>query len=361
MPGISRHIKERAEQLSVFVVFVVLVAAVLLVIGVLFIYPIVLFVLLLIGVAVLAFFVFDKWESAKRKREALRPQREAKRARRIEMQKKETARKRDHVEQAKTAVASGDLKIAHQNLAGVEEIFRRSEPYLKGIADAIAVVDRAQHAIGVAAAVADVNSRLGTQVSEIETVMTYCCRTDTDQETGKQFPVMFLHETVLSYLRIHPSNQDLLIALVLGIWVDPHLGPIPVLFIWTSKMNQQRMVAAIWPGVKCNTADLAVQLSAFRGLERDSELIHSSDRGAEGGLQRISDITIYVQGKDGLDLKMESHYVPFKLWNSLMESVVLHAVSKTLVDTAKPWPYPSQIGGGIVKKTYGAADFKLWY
>lgn len=243
----------------------------------------------------------------------------------------------------------------------LEEIRSRTEPYLNGVADAIAVVDRARHAFGVAAAVADVNSRLGTQASEIETVMTYCCRTDTNQETGNQYPVMFLDETVLSYLRIHPSNQDLFISLVLGTWVDPHLGPTPVLFIWTSKTNQQRMVAAIWPGVKCNTADLAVQLSAFRGLEKERELHHSRAKGAEGGLQRISDIAIYVQGKDGLDLKMGSHYVPFKLWNSLIESVVLGAVSKALVDTAKPWPYPSQIEGGIVNKTPSAADFKFWY
>jgi hypothetical protein len=191
--------------------------------------------------------------------------------------------------------------------------------------------------------------------------MTYCCRTDTNQETGNQYPVMFLDETVLSYLRVHPSNQDLFISLVLGIWVDPHLGPTPVLFIWTSKTNQQRMVAAIWPGVKCHTADLAVQLSAFRSLEKERELTHSRAKGAEGGLQRISDIAIYVQGKDGLDLKMGSHYVPFKLWNSLMESVVLGVVSKALVDTAKPWPYPTQIEGGIVNKTPSAADFKFWY
>jgi hypothetical protein len=89
--------------------------------------------------------------------------------------------------------------------------------------------------------------------------------------------------------------------------------------------------------------------------------IHSTDRGAEGGIQRISGIGIYVQGESGMDVKMNSHYVPFKLWNALKRSVVRNKVAEELVATAKPWPYPSQIGGGLVEKTLGAAGFNCWY
>jgi hypothetical protein len=242
-----------------------------------------------------------------------------------------------------------------------DEMVARTRPHLQGDKAELAVIGRARHALGVAAAVADVNSRLGTKASKIETVMTYCCRTDTDSETGKQFPVMFLDETALSFLRIHPSNHDVVCALVLGVWVDPHFGPIPVLFIWTSKKRKQRIVAAIWTNVKCHTADRSEQLTAFKNLEEERQLIHATDRGSEGGIQRISGIGIYVQGENGLDVKFNSHYVPFKLWNALTVSVVRNGVADVLVATAKPWPYPSEIEGGIVEKTLAAAGFNCWY
>lgn len=246
-------------------------------------------------------------------------------------------------------------------IARAAEIFSRIQPNVAGVTMINETIDRARDALNNVDAVADVNTRLGTQVSEIPAVLTYSYRIDVDRKNGKQFPVMFLDETVLNYLRIHPSNQSLLISIVLGIWVDPVGGPVPTLFIRTSIANQQRMVAAVWATVKYQTALLSEQLKAFGHLERQriGDLQHV--RGLEGGVQEVSNFGIYIQGKTGLDLQVTSHWVPFKLWNALQESVLFNVTAKSLWETAKPWPYPSQLEGGIDKTPGGSADFKGWY
>lgn len=246
-------------------------------------------------------------------------------------------------------------------IARAAEIFSRIQPYVDGVTMVNETIDRAQDALNNVDAVADVNTRLGTQVSEIPAVLTYSYRIDVDRKNGKQFPVMFLDETVLNYLRIHPSNQSLLISIVLGMWVDPVGGPVPTLFIWTSIANQQRMVAAVWATVKYQTALLSEQLKAFGHLERQRIADSQYVRGLEGGVQEVSNFGIYIQGKTGLDLQVTSHWVPFKLWNALQESVLFNVTAKSLWETAKPWPYPSQLEGGIDKTPGGSADFKGWY
>lgn len=219
-------------------------------------------------------------------------------------------------------------------------------------------IGRARQLLESEPAIADINRRLGIKVDEIPAVVVKVDRVDTNaNDVGRpNYPAFGLNSSVCDYLHLKPENKQLEFRWTLGVFNDQGIGPIPVLFLVTRTGSVTKCVALIWSLAKEMDRDY------FGYLLKNRFLIDSTERGMEGGLATIYQVGFIVDGlSGGLDTLAGSYVVPWKIWETLSNSVYHNAVTQAFIDTAMPWPYPIDMSPDEIFRSPAASSTPSWY
>ena len=224
--------------------------------------------------------------------------------------------------------------------------------------DCADAIERAQQAIESPAAVADINRRLGISVDEIPTVVALVGRVDANgNEPGRpNYPAFVFSPSVCEYLGLDPDNSQVEFRWTLGVFSDPVMGPIPVLFLVSRVRSETRCVAMVWSLAKERDRD------HFGYLLQDRLLVDTTERGMEGGLAMIYQTGFIVDGATGgLDILAGGYIIPWKLWDTLSMSVYMNAAAKSFTETAMPWPYPIDMASEGIFQSISSSSSSSWY
>ena len=224
--------------------------------------------------------------------------------------------------------------------------------------DCADAIGRARQAIDSPAAVADINRRLGIRVDEIPAVVVMVGRVDANgNEPGRpNYPAFAIDSSVCEYLRLDPNNSQVEFRWTLGVFSDPVMGPIPVLFLVSRVGSDTRCVALVWSLAKERDRD------HFGYLLQSRMLADTTERGMEGGLAMIYQTGFIVDGATGgLDILAGGYIIPWKIWNTLSMSVYSNAVATAFTKTAMAWPYPIDMSDEGIFRSLSGSSAPSWY